>query len=201
MTFTPPAMPSMPSLPARPPTPSMPPIPNPTSAASAAKAAAAAGASSKTPKKPDPADPAVSIRFHLSLDNQPIGWWTSFDGLGMETAVETREEGGNNMYIHQLPTRLKYSNVKLSRPINQDSALVAVWFMKVVKLRPTNQTAVIQACGGQTEKEVIAEWSLQNVVPVRWTGPSFSVESPKVATETLELAFHGFLPPVAKKGA
>ncbi|MEA3076637.1 MAG: hypothetical protein QOF60_1545 [Actinomycetota bacterium] len=147
-----------------------------------------------------PPDPAVSIRFHLSLDNQPIGWWTSFEGLGMETAIETREEGGNNQYIHQLPTRLKYTNVKLSRPINQDSALVAVWFMKVIKKRPTNQTAVIQACGGQTEKDVIAEWSLQNVVPVRWTGPSFSVENPKVATETLELAFHGFLSPVAKKG-
>jgi phage tail-like protein len=118
----------------------------------------------------------------------------------METSIETREEGGNNQYVHQFPTRLKYTPVKLSRPINYDSALVAHWFMQVVKLRPTNRTAVIQACGGPNEHMVIAEWSLQNVVPVRWTGPSFSVENPKVATETLELMFHGFLPPVARKG-
>jgi hypothetical protein len=34
---------------------------------------------------------------------------------------------------------------------------------------------------------------------VRWSGPQLSPDSPKVATETLELAHHGFLSP-AKKG-
>ncbi len=145
------------------------------------------------------ADPAIAVRFHLQLDTKEIGWWNSFEGLGMETAIEQREEGGNNAFVHQLPTRLKYSNVKLSRPINEDSGKVAVWFMNVAKLRPKNQTAVIQAVGGPKDT-VIAEWSLQEVVPVRWTGPSFSVDSPKVATETLELAYHGFLSPAAVKG-
>jgi hypothetical protein len=28
---------------------------------------------------------------------------------------------------------------------------------------------------------------------VRWTGPQMSVDSPKLATETLELAHHGFM--------
>lgn len=150
-----------------------------------------------TPAEPDP---AIAVRFHLSLDLKAVGWWTSFEGLGMETAIETREEGGNNSFIHQLPTRLKYSNIKLSRPINQDSGIVAAWFMNIAKQRPKNQTAVIKAVGGKND-EVIAEWSLQEVVPVRWTGPSFNVESPKLATETLELAFHGFLAPAGRKGA
>ena len=39
---------------------------------------------------------------------------------------------------------------------------------------------------------VVAEWNLLSVVPVRWTGPSLSTESAKVATETLEFAHHGF---------
>ena len=141
-------------------------------------------------------DPAVSIRFQLSLDNQTIGWWNSFEGLGMETAVETREEGGNNSWVHQLPTRLKFSNVKLSRPINQDSEKVALWFMAISQQVKRGSTAQIKAVDG--EGHVIAQWSLNDVVPVRWTGPSFNVESPKVATETIELAFHGFLSPVAK---
>ena len=38
-------------------------------------------------------------------------------------------------------------------------------------------------------------WVLRGVIPVRWQGPSLSVDSPKVATETLELAHHGFLMP------
>ena len=153
------------------------------------------------PETVDTQDPAVSIRFHLKLDTHNIGWWTSLDGLGMETAIEPLEEGGENSFVHQLPTRLKYTNVKLSRPINSDSGLVAVWFMDIVKKRPTRQNAEIQAISAGKQKTVIASWSLQNVVPVRWTGPSFSVESPKVATESIELAYHGFLAPAAKGGA
>ncbi len=159
---------------------------------------ASTSASASMGSNANESDPAIAVRFHLSLDTKAIGWWSSFEGLGMETSIEQREEGGNNYFVHQLPTRLKYSNVKLSRPINQDSGTVAVWFMNVAKIRPTMQTAVIQAVGGPKNK-IIAEWSLQEVVPVRWTGPSFNVESPKVATETLELAFHGFLTPAANK--
>jgi len=40
---------------------------------------------------------------------------------------------------------------------------------------------------------VVARWSLLDVVPVRWQGPSLSPENAKVATETLEIAHHGFL--------
>ncbi len=44
------------------------------------------------------------------------------------------------------------------------------------------------------KNEAVATWNLSGVVPVRWTGPSLNVESPKVATETIEIAHHGFLP-------
>ena len=43
------------------------------------------------------------------------------------------------------------------------------------------------------DEEEIWEWTLSDVIPVRWQGPSLSAESAKVATETLELAHHGFL--------
>ena len=41
---------------------------------------------------------------------------------------------------------------------------------------------------------VVARWGLADVVPVRWTGPSLNLDSPKVAVETIEIAHHGFLP-------
>lgn len=141
-------------------------------------------------------DPAVAIRFQVSLDDQNIGWWNSFEGLGMETAIEQREEGGNNAWVHQLPTRLKFSNVKLSRPINAESSKVATWFMNIAQRAGRKSTAQVKAVDGNGK--VIAQWSLMGVVPVRWTGPSFKVDQVAVATETLELAYHGFLDPVAK---
>ena len=53
------------------------------------------------------------------------------------------------------------------------------------------KTAVIQAM--RADGKVVAEWSLIDVVPVRWTGPSLNADQPKVLTETLEIAHHGFL--------
>src|SRR5215213_10078827 len=73
-------------------------------------------------------DPAVTYMFRLRVDSQDLGLWNSFEGLSMETSIEAREEGGNNVFIHQLPGRLKYTNVKITRPLGRDSALVAKWF-------------------------------------------------------------------------
>ena len=198
----PPSMPAMPSIPKPPSMPSMPPVrPVPggapaAQAAAKAKANAAAGAAKNEKNEKDP---AVSIRFHLKVDQLEIGWWNSFEGLGMETAIMQLEEGGNNSFVHQLPTRLKYSNVKLSRPINHDSHKVAEWFMNISKVVKRGHNASIKAVDGVGK--TIAEWNLVDVVPVRWTGPSFNVESPKMAMETLEMAYHGFGPGAASKGA
>ncbi len=48
--------------------------------------------------------------------------------------------------------------------------------------------------GHDRRRKVVASWGLLGVIPVRWTGPSLNLDSPKVATETLELAHHGFTP-------
>jgi phage tail-like protein len=135
-------------------------------------------------------DPAVAYMFKLEIDSAKLGLWNSFEGLGMETTVETREEGGNNHFIHQLPGRLKYPNVKVSRPIGVDSERVAAWIAGMAD-GVTRTTARITALGPDN-REVVS-WSLDGVVPVRWTGPAFNVDTPKVATETLELAYHGFI--------
>jgi phage tail-like protein len=195
----PPSPPSMPSVPAppsipKPPAPPAPPKPP------GMPGIPGVGKKSKTAAE-QVKDPATTVLFHLEVDNLSAGWWNSFEGLGMETAIEQREEGGNNIWVHQLPTRLKFSNIKLSRPLNEDSQKVAVWFMQFLTKLDRKNTACIKAVAtaGKNAK-VIAEWNLRGVVPVRWTGPSFSVDSPKLAVETLEIAHHGFMEPVAKGG-
>ena len=192
-----PSMPSMPAAPAIPKPPAMPTLPGKVPASTAlANSAKAAGAASAAKNQKNMNDPAVSIRFHLTVEALPIGWWNSFEGLGMETAVMQLEEGGNNAFVHQLPTRLKYTNIKLSRPINEESHLVATWFMNISKVVKRGTNASIKAVDGSNK--AIATWELVDVVPVRWTGPQFNVESPKMAMETLELAYHGFRTGAAK---
>lgn len=134
-------------------------------------------------------DPAVSLYFSVNVDGRDLGAFTSCDGLGFEVSVEQREEGGNNSFVHMLAGRIKYSNIKLTRPVNRDSGKVAAWFgsMAGMVVR-TNAEIIAQKPNG----EPVATWSVMDVIPVRWTGPQLGVDNAKVATETLELAHHGF---------
>jgi phage tail-like protein len=140
---------------------------------------------------PPDQDPAVSVCFVVSIDDKDLGAFNSCEGLGIEVVLEQREEGGNNGFVWQLPTRLKYSNVKLSRPLGPDTMKVARWFASMTG-GVTRKTATIVA--KSSDDVEVARWSLQDVVPVRWSGPSLNLDSPKVATETIEIAHHGFLP-------
>ena len=139
-------------------------------------------------------DEAVAVCFVVSIDDENLGAFNSCDGLGCEVVMEQREEGGSNGVVWQLPTRMKYSNVKLSRPVTSASARILRYFTEMTS-GVKRRTATIEA--RTQEGTVIARWALTGVIPVRWTGPQLSADSPKVATETLELAHHGFLAPGA----
>jgi phage tail-like protein len=138
----------------------------------------------------DPADTAVSVYFEVHIDGHDLGAFTGCEGLGCEVAVEQREEGGVNSFVHQLPGRIKYTNVKLTRPVTSDTAKIASWFASMNGAITRTHAEIIVKNNDATP---VFSWNLQGVIPVRWQGPSLSVESAKVATETLELAHHGFL--------
>jgi phage tail-like protein len=134
-------------------------------------------------------DPAVGLYFSVTIDGIDLGAFSTCEGLSVEVQTEDREEGGNNGFVHKLPVRVKYSNIKLSRPIGPDSKNVAEWFAGMatgIKRKTAHITALTP------ERKALVTWNLDGVIPVKWQGPSFSAESPKVATETLEIAHHGF---------
>jgi phage tail-like protein len=138
----------------------------------------------------DPHLTAVSLYFQVTVDSYPLGAFTACEGLAMEVVVEQREEGGNNGFVHMIPGRIKYSNIKLTRPLNQDSALISKWFASMNGMVKRGTASIVAKNHDATP---VATWSLSGVIPVKWTGPSLNVETGKVATETLELAHHGFL--------
>lgn len=145
---------------------------------------------------PDLSDPAVGVCFSVKIDKHDLGAFTSCDGLGCEVVIEQREEGGNQRFIHQLPGRLKFTNVKLTRPINGDTQKVAEWFAGMAgAIERTGAEIVAMTLEGKR----VASWGLLDVIPVRWTGPQLGVDSNKVATETLEIAHHGFVSPAGSK--
>ncbi|MDI2125259.1 phage tail protein [Yinghuangia seranimata] len=135
-------------------------------------------------------DPAVSVCFMVQIDDLSLGAFNSCEGLGCEVVMEQREEGGNNGFVWQFPSRIKYSTIKLTRPVTRDSMRVTRWIAGMTS-GVTRKTGRISAM--RMDGSVIACWNLMGVVPVRWSGPSLNLDTPKVATETLEIAHHGFL--------
>jgi phage tail-like protein len=136
-------------------------------------------------------EPAVSVCFSVVIDGWNLGSFTGCQGLSFQVQVETREEGGTNGFVHQIPGRVTYTNIKLTRVVNKDSAMIQKWFASLqVPFKRT--TAHIRAL--TTKGDEIAKWTLQGVIPVKWDGPSMSLDSAAVMTESLELAHHGFLP-------
>lgn len=135
-------------------------------------------------------DTAVSVTYFVKIDDASLGTFSTCEGLGCEVVLEAREEGGNNRFVWQLPTRIKYSTIKLTRPLGAETAKIVSWLTGVAA-GYKRATATIQA--RTTAGKVVAEWHLDGVVPVRWTGPSLSGDQAKVLTETIEIAHHGFL--------
>jgi len=132
----------------------------------------------------------LSLCFKVTLDDHTdLGSWTKCDGLGVEYDVQEVKEGGNNDYVHRLPGRAKYQNLKLTRPIDKDTQKVAAWLASVASdpKRSTAEIAVLDGGGG-----TVAKWKLQGIYPIRWSGPTLDTGTNAVALEVLELAHNGF---------
>ncbi|MEV7386415.1 MULTISPECIES: phage tail protein [Streptomyces] len=134
-------------------------------------------------------DPGTTIWFSLSIDGESLGYFNGCEGLSSQVEVERRQEGGNNGFVWQLPTRVTFSTIRLTRPLTPDTSKVAKWISSVqtgIK-RPTAQITALRADGSE-----VARWGLLDVLPVSWRGPSLDPASPAVATEVLEITHHGF---------
>src|SRR6266849_7673425 len=137
------------------------------------------------------ADFGLALRFRVVIDSfGSLGSWSKCDGLTVEYEIQEYQEGGQNDYVHRLPGRCKYQNIKLTRPLDKTSADVASWVAgQRQKVERSNaEIAVLDPAG-----EVVAKWNLRGVYPVKWTGPSLDAAGNQIAIETLELAHNGFL--------
>src|SRR5207247_4085790 len=112
-----------------------------------------------------------------------MGAFTECDGFGDQYEMKEVREGGQNAFIHRIPGQLKFDNVKLSRPVDASSAAVASWFSRMRDRveRTTARITALDPAGAE-----LATWTLVEVYPVRWAGPSLSATGSVVAKETLE---------------
>ena len=109
----------------------------------------------------------------LAIDNHDLGIVTGCQGIGCDVAIETREEGGNQFFVHKLPGRMTFSNITLTRPIDESTSRVAQWISNMA-VEPKRSTGSIEA--KEASGRTIASWGLIDVIPVKWKGPQMSSE-------------------------
>ena len=83
---------------------------------------------------------ALSIRFTVRVDDYgSLGSWTKCEGLSVEYEIQEYKEGGENTFVHRLPGRAKYQNIKLTRPLTAAPEKVAD---RLTSFQPSIQTKI-----------------------------------------------------------
>ena len=172
-------------------------LPTPPPAAAAAAPAAPAkpsgpsnrgtskGAAARTP------DPVGELHFKVSLGDvagKEIGWFTECTGLTVEWEVFTYEEGGLNDHAHKFRGRAKYTNLVLKRGVTYEDNLLA-WFL-MCQDHAERKDISVELLG--PDGKTVRGWQFLAAFPVKWQGPALNAGSNNVASETLEIAHHGF---------
>jgi phage tail-like protein len=129
--------------------------------------------------------------FWVVVDGVALPSFTECQGLAAEYAVESWVEGGQNQFVHQLPGRISFSPVTLTRYVDGASGGLAAWFSSVADAGQRYRTARVSAV--DPTGTAVAHWDLTDVFASKYTGPSFTVGGTTAATETVELVHHGFV--------
>jgi phage tail-like protein len=133
----------------------------------------------------------LSMRFAVVVDDVDLGGWASCQGLSVNFNLIERKEGGVNDHSVWVPTRVQYPKIALTRAMTAaDSVKVMKWLSSMID-KQQGCTAKITLF--DAHKEEVVSWSLQNVRPASWTGPTLNATSREVAIEKLELVHEGFL--------
>ena len=116
-----------------------------------------------------------------------VGFFTQVSGFSAQVDVLEYPEGGNNAFVHRLPSRIKQGNITLKRGVSKEASLLE-WVTKtVVKAEPTNLSIKVLDFDGSP----IQTWSFRQAYPVKWTGSDLNAGGSEFLTQSLEVAHSG----------
>jgi phage tail-like protein len=141
-------------------------------------------------------NPYMSYNFLVELDGLIVGGFMEVSGLESEIKLESYEEGGQNEYVHQFPTRTTYPNLVLSKGMTEVWTLWG-WYEDACqgKIRRRNVSVMLL----DHQRLPVRWWNFKDAYPVKWSGPQFNSSAQEVAVERIELVHRGMTMPIASK--
>lgn len=134
----------------------------------------------------------LTPRFLVIVDGLDLGGWSKCDGIAVTMKLHKYEPFGENNFTPILPDRVEYSQITLTRAVNdRDSPKLLGWLGSRAN-KAANGTGAIVVLG--PDKKMVMSYQLRGVYPTAYKGPSLDANTKSIATETLTLAHEGFLP-------
>lgn len=136
--------------------------------------------------------PPTNFYFSVKFNGRPDmdSSFQEVSGLKVTMAVEEREAGGENTFVHRLPTAPKYENLVLKRCLLSSSALEA-WCQRALEnleFAPLHMKISLLGAHGES----LASWNVIGAYPVSWELSTLNSSSNELAIETLELKYRHF---------
>ncbi len=134
----------------------------------------------------------LANRFLVNIDGGQynLGSWSKAEGLDVTWDVAEYRAGdlGNERFY--FPGNTKYSNIRLTRGVSEETDLVRKWLSDTSFKMKVYEGSIKMLTAGGTKA---TEWTLRAVMPTKWSVTSFDAGASQVSMETLELAHKGFL--------
>jgi phage tail-like protein len=139
-----------------------------------------------------PAAFCFAVTFGLNLLDSSF---QEVSGLKAEWGVEEVPEGGENRYVHRLPTRTRYSNVVLKRGVVRMTSPLAYWLSDCFsadfvghKVDPKLVNVLLL----DGKRRPVVHWMLEGAYPVAWDHSAMQSMESNLLVETVELAYRYF---------
>ncbi len=125
----------------------------------------------------------------IGVTENDIGF-QSVSGMNAEMDTIDLIEGGENRFIHKLPTRAKYPNLILKRGMLKDSGLIK-WFKDAVENHKFDPITVNVSLLNELHVP-LATWNFIGAYPVKWEISNFDATRNEVVLDTIEIAYKYF---------
>lgn len=115
-------------------------------------------------------------------------------GISREMKTEPCPEGGENTFVHHLPTQMDHQKLVLKRGIAKKTSELVKWCKTVLEDGLSKQitTRVVGVYLMNADGNPIRAWQFTNAYPVKWAVDGFNSTENKVAIETIELNYNNF---------
>jgi len=132
--------------------------------------------------------PFGAFGFKVEIDGgEPLGCFQEVSGLSINIDAVDQKEGGMNRGAHKIINGASFGPVTLKRGLC-DVGMYS-WINDALEGKVTRHTVIITLL--DDAQKPIMQYKLIRAIPTKWSGPTLSVTSDAIATESLEFSHEG----------